>query len=734
MNKKSVFILILCLIIGSLIIINKDLFHYEKIFVYHRTFSEIDHKGDYILSVDEIVLKPGTYQIIIEGNFNVKKCGYFLIDSSEEKIVSSDFSQGNTNQQEFSIIGSAKQLRFGVSWDPAANELTVDRFTILSDHVLYKESLLKHIILSGFTIIIGIMLLLRFCFPDRYKKLFPNLSKPKNERMLIMILFLTLLTSIPFFRSDIYINGDDFYYHMHHLKGIAASVREGHIPPRILLDWLENYGYGSGFYYPNIFLIFPGILIICGFHEIAAYEIFVTCCTFCALLTMFLTVRAISQSEKIAHMATILYAFAAYRLIDIYYRAALGEIQTFIFLPLIVYGLYEIFNKREDHWWIFGFGFTGLLCCHVISVAIAGFFTALWSIIHIKRIITDRKVFFAMLKAVFLTLGLGVWFILPMIEQSLTNELKINLILSSPELTPFGVVSEPKSIFSYFYDWIHPKAQGPYPGWAFLILLIFRILILRNQKDPLLIFADKLNAYSIPSLIMCTSLFPWKIFLQFLFRIQFSWRIMMIATVLLSISCGIYAAYLIKKIMPDMSPAVSLIPVLILSIVSGCPIMVESITNRAYSMDYYYYVQRTNSLSGSEYLPVNLDREVVEKTRDHVVSDDPSFQMLSFLRKGLSVTWDYSVDHESMDTIMQVPLIYYTGYRAYLTEPDNLTYEIPISKNDIGLVTVSNNGISEGTICVRYVKTAAQHIGDSISLLTLIGCIYAIIRKRYNLF
>ena len=726
----SIIILILCLTAGALLFINRDLFHYEEIFIYRRTFDpKTDGKGDYILSTEQLVLKPGTYRVIVEGEFTGSRSGFFLIGSDQEKIIAVDFPAGSTTIEEsVTISGSTKQLRFGVSWDPSTGALKVDRVTIRSNHVLYKDSLYKHAVMSAAILLLGALLILRFAFAEYYRRIFPHISRPENERMLLMIIFLTLLTAAPFYRSDTYVDGDDFYYHMRHLKGIAASLKAGHFPARILLDWLENYGYGSGFYYPNIFLTFPALLILCGFHVIAAYEIFTTICTFFALLTMFLTIRRISSSEKAAHAGIILYAFAAYRLIDTYYRAALGEIQSFVFLPLIILGLYEIFNDHTERWWIFAISFTGLLCCHVISLALAGLFTALWLLFCIRRIFSDRKVFFAMLKAVLLTLALGAWFILPMLEQSATNKLKINAIMASEGIVLFGTSSDPRSLFLFFHNWDQPVR--PYPGWAFLIIPLLRVFILRRKEDKLIKLADKMTVFGFFTAVMCTKLFPWKIFIQLLYRIQFAWRIMMISTVLLSVSCAIYALFLFDTLLSGRSSVQQLLLLFILCAVCGAPILVESLTDHAWPMDYYRYTERSNSLSGSEYLPLGLKREVIEKTGDHVISETPGFEMLSFVRKGLSVTWDYTLPEGSRDTIMRVPLIYYTGYRGYLTDADGTAHEIPVSKNDIGLITVSSGDVTSGRINVRYVKTMMQHIGDGISLTTVILCLFMVLKNK----
>ena len=270
--------------------------------------------------------------------------------------------------------------------------------------------------------------------------------------IMFLLLFtagLTLLTSFPFFSRNAYVEGDDLYYHLTTLRGIAASLKAGHFPVRIILEALNNYGYGSGFYYPNLFLIFPAMLIMLGFEAMEAYEIFVGLCSFFALLTMFLTIRKISRSETSACAGTILYAFAAYRLIDIYYRAALGEIQAFVFLPLIIYGLWDIFTSHPEHWWIFALAFTGLLGCHMISLSIAGVFTAIWALLHVRKIFSEKKIFFALLKSVLLTVLLGAYFLLPMLEQNAANDLKIKSIMLDPLHSSVGQYTPWKSLFRF---------------------------------------------------------------------------------------------------------------------------------------------------------------------------------------------------------------------------------------------------------------------------------------------
>lgn len=746
--KKPLILLFFSLFLCTVFFVNRDLLQYDNVFVYRRSFSpETDTKRDYHLSTEQFVLKPGNYQLQIEGSFSENGSGCYLIDSGEEKIFASDFPAGSTELQLHFSIEKTMQLRFGVAYDPASGELSVEKFRITSNHVFYKESLTRHALITLLAAVLFILLILRFVYPDIRKKWFPRLSRRENERMVLFLFLLTLLIAFPFYDSGTYVNGDDLHYHLSQISGMADSLKAGYFPVRIILGVLNNWGYGSGFYYPNLFLLIPAGLIIAGFHTMEAYEIFVILCSFFALLTMFLTIRRLSHSETAAYSGVILYAFAAYRLTDIYYRAALGEIQAFIFLPLIVLGLYEIFNDHPERWWIFAFAFTGLLSCHMISLTIAGIFTGIWALLHFRRIFSDKRIFFALLKSVVLTLLLNAYFLFPMLEQNAANDLKIKAIMLDPLHSSYGQYTPWKSLFRFFYDWnydeivehIYPEwwnygisVRYVYPGWSLLLIPIVRLLFLRKEKSPVLKLADQLTVYGFVTMITCTDIFPWQLFLKMLFRIQFAWRIMMLTTVLLCISCGIYSAFLVKKLLPGKKLILQLIPIFVLSISVGLPILLETQHHRLIDMDEYRYVERSSFLHGTEYLPNGFDRKLAEKIGDRVLCDDPGFVIGSAERRGLTFTFDFSLPEGSENAEMTVPLTYYTGYHAYLTDVSGNRMKIPVSRDDHGFVSVTNGGISSGIISVRFEKTAAQFTGDLISLVTALYCLFHIVKVRFR--
>ena len=597
----------------------------------------------------------------------------------------------------------------------------MDKIKISTDGILYKESLLRHLTITAFFFLLWALLTFRFVFPEQYRKCFPKIAKPETEVSILLIILLTLISCIPLFIPGYYNAGDDLYYHLRSIQGIATSMEEGYIPARILLDWIENYGYGSGFYYPNFFLQIPVALTLLGFSVISSYKIFVFLCTFFSLCSIYSCTKKVAGKLSAARLSVALYAFAAYRLVDICYRAALGEIQAFVFMPIIILGLYEIYEGHPEKWQYFALGFTGLLLSHIISLAICGVFTLVFVLIQFRKTFGDRRVFTALVKSVLITLALGMFFILPMFEQTATVEMNINSVISGDGNNAY--FEEFNQLFYFYTDWI---SKDLYPGLILLILPVLRLIFVHKRTNEIVV-ADTLSLFGAAALIMCTNVFPWQYMLRILSRIQFAWRFMLIATVCLCVSCAIYADSISTSKWFAMAVVLG---------AAGCglPIIVETCANRMLPAEYYnYYKAYVYSLSGAEYLPANFNRRFVEENKDNVLSNAADYEITQHKRKGLTFTFSYEVQNGGDDVSFSVPLIMYTGYRAELTAADGTVTELQPEADDIGLVRVYTGGVDSGTIYVHYEKTTIQIVSEIISLTTVAFIIIARLYKKRNL-
>ena len=60
--------------------------------------------------------------------------------------------------------------------------------------------------------------------------------------------------------------------------------------------------------------------------------------------------KKLTKSKSIATLISILYMLMPYHLTDMYIRNAIGEFLSYIFVPLVFLGLYNLFHKEKGDW------------------------------------------------------------------------------------------------------------------------------------------------------------------------------------------------------------------------------------------------------------------------------------------------------------------------------------------------------------------------------------------------
>ena len=275
MNQKNtarlLIILLIMLLTGiALIHVNRDIFQYQFDIRLDRSFvPERDSHRDYILW-GPITLKPGSYELSFVMTVEGRGSGVYMIDGDEEIFFTSDLLDGMENPSfPFEISGGMKQVRVGISYDPQTSSISMNRMRISSDHVLYRDSITRHAVISLLILLCGLWLILRLCYPNLLWKLFPAFAKPENELALVLLILLTAASSWPLFDMSAYVRGEDTFFHLTRIRGLADSLQAGYFPVRDQLYWLHDYGYGVGFYYPDVFLYFPALLMLFGFDELS---------------------------------------------------------------------------------------------------------------------------------------------------------------------------------------------------------------------------------------------------------------------------------------------------------------------------------------------------------------------------------------------------------------------------------------------------------------------------------
>ena len=67
---------------------------------------------------------------------------------------------------------------------------------------------------------------------------------------------------------------------------------------------------------------------------------------------MYKFIISITKNSNTSALVSIIYLTFPYHLTDLYVRNALGEFMSFMFLPLVFLGLYQLFNTSENHYYL----------------------------------------------------------------------------------------------------------------------------------------------------------------------------------------------------------------------------------------------------------------------------------------------------------------------------------------------------------------------------------------------
>ncbi|MEG0377196.1 MAG: 6-pyruvoyl-tetrahydropterin synthase-related protein, partial [Eubacterium sp.] len=189
----------------------------------------------------------------------------------------------------------------------------------------------------------------------------------------ILIIFSVLIAIFPFLWIKGIPFGNDASFHLSRVASLAEGLKNGVLFPGVYADYFEGMGYGNGLFYPDLFLYIPAVLMVMGVSNIGAYKIFLILLTFLVPLSMYYSVKHVWKSDFGAAISALLYLFCSFFRTDLYLRSSIGEVLAFVFLPLIVAGLWQIIIGDYNKWRLLTLSFSGLILSHVLSAVMMVF-------------------------------------------------------------------------------------------------------------------------------------------------------------------------------------------------------------------------------------------------------------------------------------------------------------------------------------------------------------------------
>lgn len=564
----------------------------------------------------------------------------------------------------------------------------------------------------------------------------------KNEKIfsIIIILIASIFICIPLMNKNIDMTYDDGIQHISRLIGTYQSLQEGET--KVMSKFCNGFGYSWNLFYSPLTAYLPLIFKILGVSFATCIKLFMFVVVFLSGYFMYLFVKKVTKNNNIAIIAGILYIFAPYRLTDMYIRNALAELTSFVFLPLIFLGLYNIFNIEENNeknkYIPLIMGTIGLILTHTVITLYTAIFALIYVIINLIRKHVDtnsynlKKVLKELLLSALLILVITSFFWAPLLE--LKNS-------ANYEVFKEGRMERTEVLIAYkldFYRLFFTKSTD-YMIYEIgivtligLVLTPFAIKKIKQEKYyKLYLFALILG---IVCCIMTLKIFPFEYLPKTLKMLQFTFRLLEFSSFFFAFVAAINIGVVSKKIEKK-----EIIILLIALIILTIPFRVHLRTIENYNEERLIQTVPVTENTGRvhagcasfEYLPSKAfeNRNYIETRSQNAIVTNGNAQIEDEIKEGSKMS--FSVKYVLEESEIELPYIYYTGYGVIL-EANEKKEKLETYETDKGFVGIKLPILEEGKIEVKYTGTTIMKLSGFISVIGL--CVLIGICVKNNMY
>ena len=533
-----------------------------------------------------------------------------------------------------------------------------------------------------------------------------------------------LLASMPLMTQSGGVYGDDIGFHLSRIEGIAQGLREGQFPVRIYSEAKSGYGYAPSLFYGELLLYFPAVLRLLGVSIQLAYQIYILAVQILTAGIAFFSFRQIFRDNKTALLGSILYLLNPYRLQNIYWRAAVGEYTAMAFLPLVpaalslLYGR-ELPDKQQTRkaWAELVIAFGLLVQTHMLSLQIVTLVSAVYCLFNLRRTF-HRSVLSVWLRAAGTVILLNLWFLVPFLATMRSGQYE--RMYGGSDANTARYIQHDGGSVAGILTW---NSFGRNVGIALLAgsLVFLWICIDGRESVPPRERKVGLWAAAIGGVAcwMSTDAFPWGLagslpwrISRILLAIQFPWRYLMVAVVML-ILVTLCAVTVLRR---RKWAAVLAASLLCVSLMDVGVLYREYMQNTSGSYmgdigELMYADGRSNEAwyFDSLYLPVGA-----QETRDGFENEmEVTTVEVTGLEKKNGVVTLQCRETTGEIQCAELPLLYYPGYKVL--NGTGTTF-----KTANGMVGVFIPAGYEGSVQVAFREPLLWRLMDIISLMTVL--------------
>lgn len=569
-----------------------------------------------------------------------------------------------------------------------------------------------------------------------------NEEKERRHVVIFGIGVIAFLASIPYLYDGM-ISGADLTYHLQRIEGVKDGLLTGQFPVRLEPRWVFDHGYANGIFYCNLLLYFPAFLRMAGFTVTESYLLYCIALNLATVVIAWYSFGKMFRDDVVGLACSGLYTLSIFRVYRLLGTGAVGEGSAFTFFPLVLYGIYLVFEgKKEERefrnsWIVLGLGYAGLVQTHVLSCEIAALMTVLLCLVYLPKLF-EKERFLKCVQGAFFALGLSLWYLVPFLDYYFTQDVKIRHA-SARTIQERGVtfVQELQTFWN-FHDtaasttermqYTHPVGPGLFLiAGVFLLLLLLFLEVIPRGKETEKSFAIRSAGVGCLALWMATDTFPWDALqttsqtaATLVSSLQFPYRFIGWGMTFLIVVVGYLLSFFRKN--QKMFYRMGLV-IVMTAVATSYVYLIDAedestgaihLFNRE-SMGFGY-------ISGEEYLIYGTDSSALSFAKPEA---DEGIGISEYEKKGLRATFFCENSSDTQGTV-KLPILLYKGYQASGDGGEPLE----ITDDGSHLLGVSVPAGYSGRITVKFTEPWYWRAAELITLAVVVAFVAGMVYKR----
>ena len=318
------------------------------------------------------------------------------------------------------------------------------------------------------------------------------------NRVVAALVLMTLFLSTPLFADYAVSFRNDTSFHMYRIAYLSDSLFQNGMQFGLQTGWFDGYGYPVGIFYGEVLLLPSAILYALGLPLWQCYQLLM-------LLIISLTVwggyycfARIADSRRAGLIGSFLYAGSMWYMARLYIGGTIGESSAMAFIPFVMLAFYELYRNRADSCLFLVIGFTGLLQSHIITTTQVVMFSAVFCLLHVRRLLSDGW-WKQILKAAGMVVLLNLWFLVPFLDYYVRHD----------------TIAKEGGALMYALDipgLILGTADYCAPGSGILTALVFSAFLMFSWKeaDRMRYVCRILFGFSVAAMFFSINKMPWE--------------------------------------------------------------------------------------------------------------------------------------------------------------------------------------------------------------------------------